>query len=77
MKKFAALILALMLVLLSVPSLAEEGSTFIMGFDAEYPPYTYMGDDASTPVLTSSFAKASATFSAGTWSWCQSTGIRS
>ncbi|HIT70013.1 MAG TPA: transporter substrate-binding domain-containing protein [Candidatus Aphodomonas merdavium] len=45
MKKFAALILALMLVLLSVPSLAEEGSTFIMGFDAEYPPYTYMGDD--------------------------------
>ena len=43
MKKFAALIIALMLVL-STAALAEE-YTFKMGIDAEYPPYTYMGDD--------------------------------
>ena len=43
MKKFAAMLIALVLVL-STACFAEE-YTFKMGFDAEYPPYTYMGDD--------------------------------
>jgi len=43
MKKITALLIALILIL-SVGAMAE-GYTFKMGFDAEYPPYTYMGDD--------------------------------
>lgn len=43
MKKIIAIILSAML-LLSACCMAE-GYTFKMGFDAEYPPYTYMGDD--------------------------------
>ena len=43
MKKTLAMILVLMFVL-SAACMAE-GVTFKMGFDAEYPPYTYMGDD--------------------------------
>ena len=43
MKKFAALLIA-MIMILSVSCFAES-YTFKMGFDAEYPPYTYMGDD--------------------------------
>lgn len=43
MKKIIALAIALMFVL-STMALAE-GVAFKMGFDAEYPPYTYMGDD--------------------------------
>lgn len=43
MKKIMALVLILMLTL-SVAAMAET-VTFKMGFDAEYPPYTYMGDD--------------------------------
>ncbi len=44
MKKMIALVIALILVL-SATAFAEEAFTFKMGFDAEYPPYTYMGDD--------------------------------
>ena len=44
MKKVTALVIALILVL-STAAFAEEAFTFKMGFDAEYPPYTYMGDD--------------------------------
>lgn len=44
MKKISALVLALILVL-TTAAFAEEAFTFKMGFDAEYPPYTYMGDD--------------------------------
>ena len=43
MKKIIALAIALILVLCS--ACFAEGYTFKMGFDAEYPPYTYMGDD--------------------------------
>lgn len=43
MKKISALILVLMMVLTMAAS--AETYTFKMGFDAEYPPYTYMGDD--------------------------------
>ena len=43
MKKILAMILVLMFVL-SAAAMAES-YTFKMGFDAEYPPYTYMGDD--------------------------------
>lgn len=43
MKKIMALAIALVL-LLSAACFAEE-YTFKMGFDAEYPPYSYMGDD--------------------------------
>ena len=41
MKKLLSMILVLMM-LLTAGACAE---TFKMGFDAEYPPYTYMGDD--------------------------------
>ncbi len=44
MKKMIALVIALILVL-SATAFAEEAFTFKMGCDAEYPPYTYMGDD--------------------------------
>lgn len=43
MKKITAILMALVMIL-SVAAMAE-GYTFKMGFDAEYPPYTYMGDD--------------------------------
>ncbi|MGN0184563.1 MAG: transporter substrate-binding domain-containing protein [Aristaeellaceae bacterium] len=43
MKKTLAMILVLMFVLTS--ACMAETVTFKMGFDAEYPPYTYMGDD--------------------------------
>ena len=45
MKKTLAMILVLMFVL-SAACMAE-GVTFKMGFDAEYPPYTYLGDDGN------------------------------
>ena len=41
MKKMLAMALVLMLTLTA----AACAETFKMGFDAEYPPYTYMGDD--------------------------------
>ena len=44
MKKMLALVLAAMMLFAAVPGMAEE-KVFKMGFDAEYPPYTYMGDD--------------------------------
>ena len=43
MKKFAALLIAMILVL-STAALAE-GTVFKMGIDPEYPPFTYLGDD--------------------------------
>lgn len=43
MKKIISAVLALVLVLLSGACLAE--GKFIMGFDAEYPPYSYMDDN--------------------------------
>lgn len=45
MKKTIAMILVLMFVL-SAACMAET-VTFKMGFDAEYPPYTYLGDDGN------------------------------
>lgn len=42
MKKLTALVLTLVLIL-SAAAMAE--ATFKMGIDAEYPPYSYMGDD--------------------------------
>ena len=45
MKKIFAMILVLMMVLTSAAF--AEGVTFKMGFDAEYPPYSYMDDDGS------------------------------
>lgn len=44
MKKMLALVLAVMMILAAIPAMADE-TVFQMGFDAEYPPYTYMGDD--------------------------------
>ncbi len=43
MKKIAAMLLVL--ILICSAACMAEGTTFKMGFDAEYPPYTYMGDD--------------------------------
>ena len=43
MKKFAALLIAMILVL-STAALAE-GTVFKMGIDPEFPPYSYLGDD--------------------------------
>ena len=43
MKKFAALLIAMILVL-SAAALAE-GTVFKMGIDPEYPPFTYLGGD--------------------------------
>ena len=45
MKKTLAMILVLMFVLSAV--CMAETVTFKMGFDAEYPPYTYLGDDGN------------------------------
>ena len=45
MKKLLATVLVLMLVLIACAS--AEGITFKMGIDAEYPPYSYMGDDGN------------------------------
>lgn len=45
MKKIIAAMLAVML-LLAACAIAE-GTTFKMGIDAEYPPYSYMGDDGN------------------------------
>ncbi len=45
MKKLLAAVLVLMFVLIACAS-AEE-FTFKMGIDAEYPPYSYMGDDGN------------------------------
>ena len=44
MKKMLALVLEVMMILAAIPAMADE-TVFKMGFDAEYPPYTYMGDD--------------------------------
>lgn len=43
MKKILAMALVLMMALAA--GACAEGYTFKMGFDAEYPPYSYMGDD--------------------------------
>ena len=45
MKKIFAIALVLMLVFTSAAF--AEGVTFKMGFDAEYPPYSYMDDDGN------------------------------
>lgn len=51
MKKLLAALLAALLVLGAGAALAEEGAeeaqVFIMGFDPNYAPYTYMGDDGN------------------------------
>ncbi len=47
MKKGMALALVLMMVLLLGGTASAEGTVFKMGFDAEYPPYSYMGDDGA------------------------------
>ena len=43
MKKLLAAILVMMFALIACAS--AEGTVFKMGIDAEYPPYSYMGDD--------------------------------
>ena len=43
MKKLFALVLALALSMTAAAALAE---TFVMGIDPEYPPFSYLGDDA-------------------------------
>ena len=43
MKKILAAVLVMMFALIACAS--AEGVTFKMGIDAEYPPYSYMGDD--------------------------------
>ena len=43
MKKLLAAVLVLMFALITCAS--AEGTVFKMGIDAEYPPYSYMGDD--------------------------------
>ena len=43
MKKLLSVTLVLMFALITCAS--AEGTVFKMGIDAEYPPYTYMGDD--------------------------------
>lgn len=43
MKKFAAMMIAVTLICSLV--CCAQAETFKMGIDAEYPPYTYMGDD--------------------------------
>ena len=45
MKKLLAAVLAMLFVLVACAS--AEGTVFKMGIDAEYPPYSYMGDDGS------------------------------
>ena len=49
MKRFIALALALVMVLAfaacSKAPAASDKKTFTMGIDAEYPPFSYMGDD--------------------------------
>ncbi len=47
MKKMISLLLAAVLICALGVSTAEGAYTFKMGIDAEYPPYTYMGDDGS------------------------------
>jgi polar amino acid transport system substrate-binding protein len=46
MKKIASLLVALTLVLTAVSAMAET-VTFTVGFDPDYPPYSYMGDDGA------------------------------
>jgi len=43
MKKLLSVVLVLMFALIACAS--AEGTVFKMGIDAEYPPYSYMGDD--------------------------------
>lgn len=45
MKKIIAILVAVLLVASMSVCFAEEGRTFIHGFDAEYKPFSYMGDD--------------------------------
>lgn len=45
MKKLLAMVLVVMFALIACAS--AEGFTFKMGIDAEYPPYSYMGDDGA------------------------------
>ena len=45
MKKLLAAVLVLMFALITCAS--AEGTVFKMGIDAEYPPYSYMGDDGA------------------------------
>ena len=45
MKKILAVILVMMFALIACAG--AEGYTFKMGIDAEYPPYSYMGDDGA------------------------------
>ena len=47
MKKFAALLLVLMMVFALCACGAEKNDdqTFVMGIDPEYPPFSYLGDD--------------------------------
>ena len=46
MKKFAALLIALILTL-SVAAFAEETTVFKMGIDPEFPPYSYLDDNGN------------------------------
>ncbi|MDO4546818.1 MAG: transporter substrate-binding domain-containing protein [Clostridia bacterium] len=57
MKRFTAILLAAMLVLTSACAFADA-RTFIVGFDPDYAPYSYMGDDGSYTGYDIEMAKA-------------------
>ena len=79
MKKTLAFLLALVMVFAlcacgssastaSAPAAQEsaERTSFIMGIDPEYPPFSYLGTTATTPASTWRSARRSATIWAGT-----------
>ena len=75
MKKILSIALALtMLLALGVTAFAADKdpvadrTTFVMGIDPEYPPFSYLGDDGNyTGALTWKSARRSATCWAGSW----------
>ena len=46
-KLFALMMALVMMLAMAVSGAGAEGTTFKMGIDAEYPPYSYMGDDGN------------------------------
>ena len=54
---------------------AEEDTTFIVGFDAEYPPYGYMDDNGEYTGFDLELAQPCATCMAGSWRSVLLTGI--
>lgn len=57
MKKILPLLLAMLLAFGAIGAMAE-GYTFTVGFDPDYPPYSYMGDDGAYTGFDIEMAKA-------------------